>query len=506
MKNKSYWQKQNKYFSFQNKNNKNCDVLIIGGGMTGIMSAYELSKQSNLSIILTTSNHLAMDISAKTTAKITPMHNLMYQDIAKIHGHRKAKQYYQSQVDAMNHIVSIINQEKIDCDLQESNNYMYAQTTQGYKKLKKEYQTLKKLKIDAELVNQIPINLEIIKAIKYDSNYSFHPIKYLNHIIKILQTLPNVSILEGYHLSSFKKENRQYIVNYTNHRTIKAKHMIVASHYPIFVLPGLYASKLYQEKTYLAAFKTTKVINDLYINTDEPVHSLRCANDKEKSIAIFAGNSHIAGKKHKYSQNPSAQLIQEIKKFDANATIIDTWTNQDVLSIDYLPYIGRYSRLYKHIYVATSFSTWGMTNSHVASLLLKDIILGKKNKYQELYNSQRLSHILSPIESIKQIARAIDGLLIKRLRFPKQIRKLANGEGDIVSYRGIRYACYNDGKQYYLLKPSCSHTKCFLHFNALEKTWDCPCHGSRFDVQGNVINGPANKALSKKVFAKHFPD
>lgn len=491
MKRESYWLNEKKNFNFEVKEITNTDVLIIGGGMSGIMTAYELSKNSNINITLVNAGKPSRNITAKTSAKITPMHNLVYQDIEKIHGLNKAKQYYNSQVEAMNYIVDTIKTENIECDLVKENNYMFAQSDEGINKLTKEIDILSKMEVKFSTVDKVPLDIKIKKAIKYENNYLFHPIKYLNKIIEIISKRKNVTILEDYKAINYKREDNNYYIFFDNDKVIKSKYVVVSTHYPIFNLVGLYPGKLYQEKSYLLALKSDKKIDGMYINTEKPVKSLRYNND----TIIMVGNSHTAGDKVNYKKRIDS-LINESKKIDNDAEITNVWTNQDVMSIDYLPFIGQYSRFTPNMFVQTAFHTWGVTNSHVAALLISREILNKENPYKDLYNPLRFSHINSLTESIKIIGKSINGLIISRITTnPSELTKIQKDEGAIVNYKGVCYGAYNNGDEYLLVKPNCTHTHCFMQWNNDEKTWDCKCHGSRFDVYGKVIEGPAIKNL-----------
>lgn len=469
----------------------NLEVLIIGGGITGIMTAYELSK-SNIKVAIATADKIGTHTSAKTTAKVSAIHNLLYQNIFKIHGFTKTKKYFESQKEAINNIIDIINKEKIECDLEKVDNYVFSETSKGIKSLKKEESILKKIGVNIKNTNSIPINKKIKQAFKYEEDYIFHPIKYMNAIIKILIDR-GVFIYEGYTAINYKKTSDGYSIIFSNGEIINARHVVVATHYPIFDIPGLYFGKLYQEKSYLVAFETAKEIKSIYINTDMPVRSLRYSGNRS---IIMVGNSHIAGENVDY-QEKSKNLINSVLEFDKNAKILNVWTNQDVMSIDYLPFIGQYSRFLPNMYVATAFQTWGMTNSHIASKIISDIIQKKDNKYINLYNPLRLSHIKSLNESCKMIKKSINGLILTKFNKREIFSEIKEDEGKIIKYKGNKYAVYNNGKENIILKTNCTHLNCSLQWNSLEKTWDCKCHGSRFDVYGNVKDGPATKPINK---------
>lgn len=483
MKNNGYWYEEIKIPLYEHKDKT--DILIIGGGMTGIMLAYELSRNNN-NIILVEANKIGSGVSSKTTAKITTMHNLMYQDIYKIHGKDKTKLYYESQYEAMKHIIEIINKEKIKCDLEEVTNYMYATSLEGIKNIDEEYEILKEIGVPIEEIEKIPLNINIEKGLKYNNQFQFNPIKYLKGIVNVIKD--KVTILEKYKALNFSKQSDGYKVEFTNGKKVTANKVYVTTHYPIFNPNGFYFGKLYQEKNYLIAFKTTRDINGIFINTENPVRSLR----SYKNIGIMVGNSHTAGNNSDQS-NCSDNLMRAVFRFDNDAEILNEWTNQDVMSIDYLPFIGQYSRFTPNMYVATAFHTWGMTNSHLAAMILSS----DQHKYKELYNPLRFSHLKSLLESVKMLGRSLNGLLFSRFKEKRKLKEIEKNNGAIITYEGNIYAVYNDSGKYIFLKPNCSHLNCFLKWNKDEKTWDCKCHGSRFNIYGEVITGPAAKSLKQ---------
>lgn len=491
MEKKSYWQREEKDFHFGKEDQNNTDVLIIGAGMCGVVLAYELSKQKKLKITLVDQQNVIRDTSAKTSAKITPMHHLLYQDIRRIHGLQKAKQYYQSQVEAMNYLKEIVETEKIDCDFKHEKNYMYATTKKGCQKLEREIQVLQEMNVPFEQLTEIPLEIPIKNAFVYEENYVFHPIKYLNHILGILHKKNNVTILENWKAIGYEKKENLYCISFENKKVIQAKDVVVSTHYPIFNFAGLYFTKLYQEKSYLVSFLSKKPIDGIYLNCENPVCSLR----RQHNMILLVGNSHISGKKIDESEKMK-QLLRQMKKIDLTAQVSDTWTNQDVMSIDFLPLIGTYSRFLSHMWVATAYQTWGMTNSHASALLLAREIMHTSSPYHDLYSPLRFSHIKSWKESLKMIGRSTNGLVLSRiLEKTILLDDLKDDEGAIVQYENNRYAAYHNGSEYYLLKPNCTHVHCFLKWNNDEKTWDCRCHGSRFDITGKVLTGPAKKDL-----------
>lgn len=492
MENISYWLNDINYNHQNPKMINETDILIIGAGMAGLMTAYELSK-NNKDIAIVDARKIFHGVSSKTTAKLTTMHNQIYQKICKYHGIKKAKLYYKSQKEALDYIVNIIKTEKIDCNLIKQDNYIYATSKNGNDKLLKEFFLLKKIGANVELIDKIKIDIPIKSAIKCSNQYIFHPIKYLNKIKDIIEKA-NIPIYQNYNAIKIKKEKDYYNVLFSNGDKIKTNKIIIATHYPFLNPSGLYYAKLYQENNYLIAFKTNKEIDGMYINSENPVKSLR----PYKNIGIIVGNSHKSGDKVNYQEYMS-KLRSSVYEFDKDAIITNEWTNQDVMSIDSLPFIGQYSRFHPNIYVATAFHTWGMTNSHVAALLISKEILNGKSEYTKIYSPLRFSHIKSPLESLKMVGKAVDGLILSRFFTPKSnLKNIKINSGSIVNYKGKYYAAYRmTEKEYIFLLPNCPHTYCFIQWNDVEKTWDCKCHGSRFDIYGNVITGPTTKPLKR---------
>lgn len=250
---------------------------------------------------------------------------------------------------------------------------------------------------------------------------------------------------------------------------------------------------MYQEASYVIAIKTDKELFDgMYIKYEEPIISLRTANDENEKLVLIGGMNHRVGAKIDLEE-AFLYLEKIAKELYPDAKVMYKWGTQDCITLDKIPYIGEYSKLLKNVYVATGFKKWGMTTSNVAARIITDKILGRPNKYEEIYTSTRLQPIKNRWEFGEMVKETTNSLILNKLKVPKEtITNLKVDEGKIIEIEGEKVGVYKDkdGK-IYKIKPICAHLGCELSWNNLEKTWDCPCHGSRFDYQGNQIYGPA---------------
>ena len=319
----------------------------------------------------------------------------------------------------------------------------------------------------------------------------FNVRKYLKALVnKILEN--NGQIYEDTKVLSVKKYGNGYRV-YTDTGYIKAKYVVVATHYPIINVPGFYFLKMYQEKSYIIGIETNEnLFQGMYINSENPILSLRVAKDEDKDIVLVSGMEHKTGAKIDLS-NAYNDLERVTKEIYSDAKIRYKWETQDCITLDKIPYIGEYSCFMKNVFVATGYKKWGMTTSNIAANIITDKILGRKNKYENLFKSTRFGPIKNRWEFGQVLKESTNSLVINKFKIPKEsIEDVKPGEGKIVKVNGEKMGVYKDNNgNIYKIKPYCAHLGCELSWNNLEKTWDCPCHGSRFDYQGHQIYEPA---------------
>lgn len=408
------------------------DVLIIGGGIAGLLCARKL-HDAGTDYILCESDTICSGTTQNTTAKITSQHALCYHKLIRKYGPEKAKLYLSANQAAVAAYGRLCAQ--IDCDYSTQDSYVYSLTDREI--LEKELKALQKLDFPAELVENLPLPFPTAGAVKLPNQGQFHPLKFLTGIAADLQIYEHTPIRElG---PGWAKTDRGIIT---------AEKIIVATHFPILNKHGSYFLKLYQHRSYCLALENTQTVNGMFVDESGTGLSLRSHN----GLLILGGGSHRTGKQG----GGWDALEQAAANYFPGATIHSRWATQDCMSLDGIPYIGRYSARTADLYVATGFNKWGMTSSMVAADILTDLVLGKRNPYAEVF---------SPSRSILHPQLAINA-------FEAVTNLLSFG------------------------KKRCPHMGCALKWNSAEHSWDCPCHGSRFEENGKLINNPATDDLN----------
>ena len=467
--NKSIWE-ENKGSCKYTRGNIQCDVLIIGGGITGISTALMLSK-TNKDVVLIDSNRCGNGITGKTTGKISIMQEYTYQNISKI-SNNLAHDYLDSQVYASKRLINIIKKYKIDCDLKKNDCYLFTNSNDSIKKIVEEKKFLDKV-LNCEVINKLPNGYPCLYGIKTTS-YVFNPIKYINSVKNICNN--TIRIFESTRAISISKKLDYYLIK-TNRNKIKAKKVIICTHYPIFVKKFFFPLFTNITKEYVVCAKADKVFNSNMISNDSNVVSIRYYSNH----IIYAGGDNLLGNNLDNKKN-MYKVVSDFKKH-FNYPIDYTWYNYDITSCDYLPIIGEVS---ENIYVATAFNKWGMTNSILSASILSDLVCGKKNQFSDIFSINRSS--LKNTSCLKNI---FDNVVTYFK--PKKSHIKYENKG------GIEYAIYTDinGVSHKVINK-CPHLGCKLVFNDFDKTWDCPCHSSRYDIDGNVIHGPSICSIKEK--------
>ena len=398
-----------------------------------------------------------------------------------------------------------------------ADNYVFTQSQDEVKKIKKEVEAVKSLGFDAEFVDKIdlPIKVEekneiveneeqelniskpVLAAIKFPKQAQFNSYKYILGLANKIEE-NNGEIYENSKVIDVKKDEEGYIVE-TEDKKVKAKYVVIASHYPIINFPGFYFMKMYQETSYLIAAETKQeLFEGMYINSENPTVSLRTALYNGKRILIVGGMSHKTGAKIDL-EKAYKNLEKVAKDLYPDCKILFRWNTEDCVSLDKIPYIGEFSSLMPNVYVGTGYKKWGITSSNVAANIITNKILGRENKYEDVFNSKRLKPIKNYEELTNMVKEVGYSLIINKLKkTDERLENLKNDEGNIIDVDGQKVGVYKDKKgNIYAVKPYCTHLGCELSWNNLDKTWDCPCHGSRFDYEGRNLYDPAIKNLEK---------
>ena len=471
---KSIWDESCKFDKREElKGDIKTDVLIVGAGITGILIGYFL-KKSGRDVVLIDKAEIASGNTKNTTAKITSQHDLIYNTLIKEFGEEKAKQYADANELAIRKYKQIIEERKIDCDFKEVPAYIYS--LNEVDKIIKEVEAAKKLGIKAEFIEKIDIPLDVKGAIKFNNQAQFNPLKFLKDISKELVIYENTRAIKI----------EESLVS-TDKGNIEANHIVIATHYPIMNAPGYYFMKMHQERSYVIALENTDSIEGMYIDYEKKGYSFR----SYKGLLLLGGISQRTG------ENGNGGSYDKLRKFAKeiypNSKEKYHWSAQDCITIDGIPYIGRYSNSTPNIYVATGFNKWGMTSAMVSAMIISDFILGNENKFSEIFSPKRFDLSLSINNIANDLVETAKNFIAQKISIPSsEIEHIKNGHAGIVEYNGQKVGVYKDkqGKEF-IVSTKCAHLGCELHWNADELTWDCPCHGSRFDYRGKLIDSPA---------------
>ncbi|MCI8309899.1 MAG: FAD-dependent oxidoreductase [Clostridia bacterium] len=503
--NNSFWLNSFKLPNFNKLDkNINADVCIVGGGLTGITTAYYLSKKG-YKVCLIEKDNLMSKTSGHTTAKITSQHGIFYKYLLDSKGKEFAEKYLSANEEAIKNIMDIINIENIDCDFEKKNAYIFTEKTTEVQKLKEEAHIVKKLGIvDCNYINKINLNLNIEGAIEFKNQAQFNPIKYANALIQsIIQN--GSEIFENTRFDDYEKNNDEFKIFTNKKYSINSKYLVLTTRYPIINFPGYYFLKMYQEISYVLAIKPKNkfTIDGMYINSELPTLSIKTAKYNDEDIILIGGYTNKTGTeddinlRYKY-ENLRKKALEIFGDFD----ILYKWNTEDCISLDKIPYIGEFSNFTENLFLATGFKKWGMTTSNIAANIITDKIINKQNNYEEIFKATRLEPIKNREELNNMIKQSIKSLVVDKFKNSKDIlNDVKNDEGKIVMFGDVKVGIYKDPDgNVYAIKPFCTHLGCELSWNELNKTWDCPCHGSRFEYTGKSIDSPSIKDLENYNF------
>ncbi len=413
---------------------KKTDVVIIGGGLAGLMCLKELTDRG-VDCVLLEAKTIGSGVTEKTTAKITFQHGLVYDRFIKKFGTEKADIYLSANRNAVEKYRKL--SESYPCDFEEKDAYIYSQDDR--EKIEREIRAYQKLGVAAEFSSDIPLPVTCAGAVRIRSQAQFHPLKFMHGVSENLRIYENTKVLE-FLPGRVKCEKG----------SVSAEKIIVATHFPIINKHGAFSLKLYQHRSYVIAVDNAPAINGMYLDEKENGFSFR----NYKDMLLIGGGDHRTGK----TGGSYNVLYDFCNKNYPDSSVKYEFATQDCISLDSVPYIGRYSDRTENVFVATGFNKWGMTSSLVAADILGDMVTGRKNPYAEFFAPDR--SVLQP-QLLKNIFHSFTGIITPTT-------------------------------------PRCPHLGCALKYNKEEHSWDCPCHGSRFSENGELIDNPATDDLKKK--------
>lgn len=541
----SFWLNSNENKNKFKKLDKNIstDVCIVGAGIFGLTCGYYLTKQGYNVVILEKEAEIASKTTEHTTAKITSQHNLIYKYLIDSLGISMAKKYLYANQEAIENIYQIIKDENIDCDFERQDSYVYTNNSDELEKIKLENEAVNSLGFNSEFVTSTPLPFDVLGAIKFPNQAEFNPIKYAYGLADaIIQN--SGKIYTGTLVTNIQKEDDKFITSCKDY-VVKSKYVILASHYPFIDRLGYYFLKMYQSTSYVIAVDIgNKSFDGMYINSEQPTFSYRFvpfSGYGGKRLLLVGGADHKTGSKIDLS-NAYTILEDEVRKYYPECKVLYKWNTEDCITLDKIPYIGDFSHFMPNMYIGTGFNKWGMTSSNVAANIIVDKILGRENEYEDVFKATRLHPIKNNAELGNIIKETANSLVINKFKVAEVgsngIEKLTNANGSainstddhneahiddgnftktendsmhvsgnlfavlendtghVLEYKGQKVGVYKDTNgKIFTVKPICTHLGCLLSWNTLDKTWDCPCHGSRFDYMGHQLYNPAIRDL-----------
>ncbi len=455
------------------RGNYKADVAVIGGGMAGILTAYFL-QQRGVDVVVLEAGRIGRGQTRNTTAKISCQHGLIYHRLLRDFGLELAQQYANAQQQAVELYRHMAGAGGIDCAFQDAPSYLYStcRTTE----LERELRAAEKLWIPAGFMTSTELPFAVKGAVRFANQAQFQPLRFLQAIAKTLTIFENTMVraVEGERI-------------YTEGGIVQAGEIVIATHYPFVNVPGFYFLRMYQERSYVLALRHAQRLEGMYLGIDAQGYSLRGYGE----TVLLGGQGHRCGEHPAESCYES--LRQAARQIYPSSVEIRGWSAQDCMTLDGVPYIGQYSAGTPGLYVATGFGKWGMTNSMVAAVLLSDSILGKANDCADIFSPQRF-HLRATLRRVcRDRAHWLRGMTLGFVHVPKKhLEKVPNGQGAIVKYQGKTAGVYKNFKgETFVVSARCPHLGCRLNWNPDELSWDCPCHGSRFDYRGFLIDNPA---------------
>ena len=453
------------------------DVAVIGAGMAGVLIADRLKRRGLRAVVLEAS-HIGSGQTGNTTAKITSQHGLIYHGLIERFGREKAQQYADANQQAIGEYARIIRERGIECDFREAPAFLYS--GMDAEPLRREAEAAASLGIDAAFTMETKLPFPIAGAVRFGGQATFHPLRFLQAIsdgLEIYEETPALTV-EGHEVRTEKA-------------TVRAEHIVFACHFPFVNVPGWYFLRMHQERSYVLALEGDWQPEGLYYGVDPQGLSFRAA----EGVTLMGGGNHRTGENSQGGRYDT--LRQQAKGLFPDSHEVACWSAQDCMTLDGLPYIGPFATSEPCWHVATGFGKWGMTSSMVAAMVIADGIAGRAPDWAEVFSPSRFELSVSAKNLATDTAQAFKGLAREFLTLPRGVLDdLPPGHGGIVEADGRKAGVYKDDEgRCHVVNPRCPHLGCQLEWNPDERSWDCPCHGSRFSYDGSLIDNPAQANL-----------
>jgi glycine/D-amino acid oxidase-like deaminating enzyme/nitrite reductase/ring-hydroxylating ferredoxin subunit len=473
------------------------DVAIVGGGIVGLTAA-ELLRRTGARVAVIEALKLGQQVTGRSTAKVTSQHGLIYQRLVKDFGEQGARVYGAANQAGLEQIARFAQDLEIECELKRTAAYVYAHSDEQVAEIEREVEVARRLGLPASFVRELSLPFPIAGAIRFDEQAQFNPCKYVLGLARAV-TDAGGQVFER--VRALRIEHGEPCRVATDRGTVTARDVIVAAHMPLGK-EGMFFAKAYPYAHPMVAVRIepAKAPDGMFISADRPSHSVRTARWDDETYLVAVGGAYKPG--HTDEQIAMSEDLERFTRSQFAVGSVDYyWTNEDYESMDGLPFVGRASSSTEHLFVATGFNAWGITNGTAAGMILADLIANRTNPWAEIFDATRVKPVAGGPsfvgENVSAGVHLVGGYLSRR---SSSIDDLASGEAAVLKLDGERVAVFKDAQgSVHAVSAVCTHLGCVLGWNPADRTWDCSCHGSRFAVDGTVIHGPATADLERKL-------
>jgi glycine/D-amino acid oxidase-like deaminating enzyme/nitrite reductase/ring-hydroxylating ferredoxin subunit len=475
------------------------DVAVVGGGIVGLCTAWELARAGR-SVVVVEAGRIAAGVTGYTTAKLCAQHTLIYARLRKSFDAETARLYAQSQLEAVEHVAETVDQLGIDCSWERAPAFTYTTSPEQVQDIEAEVDAAVEAGVPASLTTETGLPFAVAAAIRVEAQAQFHPRRYLLALAGEL-TRRGGRIFERSRVTGLD-EGEPCRLRTEVGATIVAREVVVATHYPIFDRAMLFSRLVpRRELVVAAAIPAERDPGGMYITQQENTRSVRTAPYRDgQRLLIVTGEPFkpgTPGVSHRFER-----LAAWAREYFAVDNLAYHWAAQDNNTMDHLPYIGRLHPGAKHVWVATGFGGWGISNGVMASRLLAALLDGQRPPWTRIYDPRRIHPTVDAGSFLKSniaVARRFVGDRLHPSAHADSPSDLAPGSGAVMRINGERCAVYRDKSgRLSAVSAVCTHLGCIVAFNDAEHSWDCPCHGSRFTPEGVIINGPATRPLEQR--------
>ena len=471
------------------------DVVVVGAGITGLSTALALLERG-AAVTVVDAGRICSGVTAYTTAKVTSLHGLTYAGLARSHGDETARAYAEANQGAIAQVARWIDEHGIECDFTRRPAYTYTTSTVTLEDVAAEVEVAQRLGLPASFTNTTELPFEVKGAVRFEDQAQFHPRDYCLGLAAAIAAKGG-TIHEGTRVVDVDEGSPHCTVRIEDGLTLEAGQVVLATHLPFLDRGGFFA-KCHPTRSYAMAVKLAgPAPTGMYLGADEPTRSVRSAIGDE--YVIIGGEGHKTGQDDDTRRRYDALEAWAREHFDVTS-VEHRWSAQDHAPVDGLPFVGRQLPGSK-VFVATGFKKWGMTNGTAAGVMLADEITGRPNGAPSAFDATRQRSAFTSRDLYKENANVAERFVGDRLSSlrPPSADTLQPGEGGIVTCAGDKVAAYRDEDgTLHAVSPVCTHLGCLVSFNTAERSWDCPCHGSRFTIDGSVLQGPATEDLEQR--------